>query len=76
MMNKVGLYIKHEREARGMSLRDLAVQSGVTHSHIWNVEWGNCDITIMHLERIAEAFKLSLVEFLIAAGYEYDPALF
>jgi len=39
-MRKLGRFIKEKREAMGLSLRDASRLSGVSHTHIRDIEEG------------------------------------
>ena len=54
-LDHIGAYIRGEREARGMSLRDLARKLGVQRQAVWSWEVGRANPS---MERLAEIVKL------------------
>lgn len=61
--NKIGKRIKFIREAKGMSQKDLAYAADLDRSYIASVENGARNISIVNIEKIACALKVSLAEF-------------
>jgi len=57
---RLGARIRHEREARGWSLSDLAARSGVSRAMINKVERGESSPTATLLGRLSGAFGLTL----------------
>ena len=53
------LNIKEIREAKGLSIRDLAKRMGTSSANISRWENGHVDITLTRLHEIAEALKVS-----------------
>ena len=77
---KLGTFLKKMREAKGLSLRDLAKLSkemghegdkSLTYSHISKIEKGETSPTIRTLQKFAEALDLPLV--VILEGGKADP---
>src|SRR6188508_1046436 len=60
---KVGPYLRRLRQSQGMSLREVAEQSGFTASFLSLVENDKASPSVSSLERIAAVFGLSLPEF-------------
>lgn len=59
---KVGNKIKHVREKVNMSQKDLAYSADLDRSYIASVESGQRNISIMNLEKIANALGVTLSE--------------
>lgn len=57
---RIGHKVRHEREARGWSLTDLAQQSGVSRAMIHKVERGESSPTATLLARLAGSFDMSM----------------
>jgi transcriptional regulator with XRE-family HTH domain len=62
LRRRVGEAIKHAREARGISLSDLARQSGTAKATLSALEAGRANPTLETLWALAAALKLSLGE--------------
>jgi transcriptional regulator with XRE-family HTH domain len=60
---KIGTRIKALREVKAMSQKDLAYESDLDRSYIASVESGQRNISIVNIEKIANALKVSLKEF-------------
>jgi transcriptional regulator with XRE-family HTH domain len=60
---KIGLRIKNLRELSNMSQKDLAYSSDIDRSYIASVENGQRNISIMNIEKIANALNVTLKEF-------------
>ncbi|WDZ99702.1 helix-turn-helix domain-containing protein [Mucilaginibacter sp. SJ] len=60
--SKVGNRIKDIRERNGKSQKDLAYTADLDRSYIASVENGQRNISIVNLEKIAIALKVSLSE--------------
>lgn len=60
--SKVGNRIKEIRETSGISQKDLSYSADLDRSYIASVENGQRNISIVNLEKIANALKVSLSE--------------
>jgi transcriptional regulator with XRE-family HTH domain len=60
---KIGLRIKNLRELASMSQKDLAYAANLDRSYIASVENGQRNISIVNIEKIANALNVSLKEF-------------
>ncbi|WP_439699066.1 helix-turn-helix domain-containing protein [Mucilaginibacter sp. AW1-7] len=58
--SKVGSRIREVREQRGISQKDLSYTADLDRSYIASVENGQRNISIVNLEKIAIALKISL----------------
>jgi transcriptional regulator with XRE-family HTH domain len=67
---KIGQRIKELREAATMSQKDLSYSSDLDRSYIASVENGYRNISIVNIERIANALGVSLKEFFINIRFE------
>lgn len=56
----LGARIRELREARGLSLRDLAELAGVNHNNISAIERGKYNARIDTIERLAECLGVKL----------------
>ncbi|QDX90991.1 XRE family transcriptional regulator (plasmid) [Brevibacillus laterosporus] len=66
---KIGEYIKSIRESKGMGLRELARRSGISSSHLSNVESGLRDNPKLDtLKKIALGLNHPLEDLLVYAG--------
>jgi transcriptional regulator with XRE-family HTH domain len=59
--------LKHWREVRGISQRDLADKSGVGYASIARIETGRQDPTVSLFSRLAEALEISLADLVTEA---------
>ena len=60
---KIGTRIKELRESSKMSQKDLAYTSDLDRSYIASVENGQRNISIVNIEKVAQALGVSLKEF-------------
>jgi transcriptional regulator with XRE-family HTH domain len=60
---RLGQRIKQLREVKGMSQKDLAYSADLDRSYIAGVEAGSRNVSIMNVEKIANALTVSLKEF-------------
>ena len=60
---KIGERIKELREISKMSQKDLAYTSDLDRSYIASVENGQRNISIVNIEKIAQALDISLKDF-------------
>lgn len=59
---KFGLRLKELRLSKNMSQEDLAIKSGLHRTYISSVEIGNRNISIVNIEKLANAIKCELIE--------------
>jgi ribosome-binding protein aMBF1 (putative translation factor) len=57
---RVGAKIRAERERQGISQADLAAAAGLHRTYVGGVERGERNISIINLERIANALGVSV----------------
>lgn len=67
---KIGKRIKSIREIQGISQKDLAYSADLDRSYIASVENGRRNISIVNIEKIASAMKITISEFF--AGKEFN----
>jgi transcriptional regulator with XRE-family HTH domain len=60
---KIGQRIKELRETAMMSQKDLSYSADLDRSYIASVENGQRNISIVNIEKIANALGVSLIEF-------------
>jgi SOS-response transcriptional repressor LexA len=68
-MKKLGEFIKEKREAMGLSLRDASRLSGVSHTHIRDIEDGRSIPSFEMVMRFLKAYTVDIGEFLRQTGY-------
>ncbi|MFP3324406.1 helix-turn-helix transcriptional regulator [Planococcus sp. SIMBA_160] len=59
-MKQLSKKIKDLREARGLSPEQLADQLGFAKSTVWAYESGKKQVSVVHLERLADFFEISV----------------
>lgn len=67
---KIGTRIKTLRDLKAMSQKDLAYAADLDRSYIASVENGQRNISIVNIEKIANALKVSLKEFFEGDGFD------
>ena len=67
---KIGNRIRDLRQEKGISQKDLAYDADLDRSYIASVENGQRNISIVNIEKIANALKVSLKEFFEDGGFE------
>ena len=55
--------LRHWRERRGYSVRELARRAGVGYVHIVRIENGHASPTVAMLEKLAKALRISVRDF-------------
>ena len=60
---KIGQRIKELREKAGMSQKDLAYAADLDRSYIASIENGQRNVSIVNIEKIANALNVTLKEF-------------
>jgi SOS-response transcriptional repressor LexA len=68
-MKKLGDFIKEKREAMGLSLRDASKLSGVSHTHIRDIEDGRSTPSFEMVMKFLKAYMVDIGEFLSQTGY-------
>ncbi len=68
-MRKLGKFFKERREAMGLSLRDASKLSGVSHTHIRDIEDGRSIPCFEMVMRFLKAYMVDIGEFLTETGY-------
>ncbi|NJN78299.1 MAG: helix-turn-helix domain-containing protein [Saprospiraceae bacterium] len=61
--SKIGNRIKELRAIKGISQKDLSYAADLDRSYIASVEKGQRNISIVNIEKIANALEVSLQEF-------------
>ena len=70
-MNSLGKYLRERRVAKGLSLRELADKSGISHTEIHRIETGKREYpTIRILMVLSKTLDLPDDEILRYAGYK------
>ncbi len=60
-----GIRLRQLRKAKGWSLLELSVRSDVNHNYLGDLENGRRNPTLKVLEKISEAFNISLSSLLL-----------
>ena len=60
----LGSNIRHVREQRGFSQRQLALMTGTSRSYLWKLEGGRADVGIDVLCKIARALDVPVGSFI------------
>lgn len=68
---EIGKRIKFLREQSKMSQKDLAYSADLDRSYIASVENGCRNISIVNIEKIAKALKVSLKDFFNATEFDH-----
>lgn len=68
-MEKLGEFMKEKREAMGLSLRDASRLSGVSHTHIRDIEDARSTPSFEMVMRFLKAYMVDIGEFLKKTGY-------
>jgi len=64
ILTKFGLRIKALRNARGLSQEQLAFKAGFHRTYIGMVERAERNITLANIEKLANAFEITISELL------------
>jgi transcriptional regulator with XRE-family HTH domain len=64
ILQKFGLRIKELRSAKGISQESLAELAGLSRQYVSDVERGTRNISLINIEKIATALKITLPELL------------
>jgi transcriptional regulator with XRE-family HTH domain len=59
----VALRVREWRQQRGLSLRALAKEAGVSFTTVYRIEAGTISPTVAMLERLASALDVRVVDF-------------
>ena len=57
------ILLRHWRERRGYSVRELAERAGVTHVSVVRIENGQASPTVAMLEKLAKALGIGMRDF-------------
>jgi len=72
-MKPIGKYLRDRRNAKGLSMRELAEKSGVSHTEIFRIESGQRDFPSMRvLVSLGKALEVPDDEILRMAGYKSE----
>lgn len=66
---ELGLYLKHIRENKQMSLRQVDYQSSVSFSHLSMIENGTRKPTALTLKELAKVYNIDYIDLYEKAGY-------
>ncbi|MCB9851207.1 MAG: helix-turn-helix transcriptional regulator [Phycisphaerales bacterium] len=62
VLRRLGSYLRNVREEHGWSQEDLAFECGLHRTYVGAVERGEYNLTVLSLQRIADALGISLVD--------------
>jgi len=68
-MKKLGKFMKEKREAMTLSLRDASRLSGISHTHIRDIEDGRSTPSFQMVMRFLKTYMVDIGEFLKQTGY-------
>jgi transcriptional regulator with XRE-family HTH domain len=68
LRQKFARQLRREREQRSWSLRQMAQQSGISLTRLWNYEQGNHSPNLTALAKMARAFDTPLWKFVKSLG--------
>jgi SOS-response transcriptional repressor LexA len=68
-MKTIGEFFREKREAAGMSLREAAKASGISHGHIDDIEAGNKMPAFDKVMKLLRAYHADVQDFLKETGY-------
>jgi transcriptional regulator with XRE-family HTH domain len=57
------ILLRHWRDQRGYSVRELAKRAGIGYVTVSRIENGHMSPTVMMLEKLAKALKIHITEF-------------
>lgn len=72
MDNKVGEFIRDNRKELGVTLRELAKETGISFSHLSKIERGEHMPTKETIETIADSLRVDKYELFLLAGHSTD----
>lgn len=58
LRNSIAENIRTQREAKGLSQRDLAAAAGISQKHLSEIENGRVNLSIEVIEKIAAALRI------------------
>lgn len=64
LLRDLGARLREQREARGLSVSDLAQQSGVSRRYLTEAEAGRANLSVLRLQDLARALEVGLGELL------------
>jgi transcriptional regulator with XRE-family HTH domain len=64
ILAKFGNKVKEERQKRGYSQEELASRAGVHRTYIGMIERAEKNITLLNIEKIANALNITIIELL------------
>lgn len=64
---KLGAAVRAAREAKGLTIEGLAAASGVERAHVWKVEMGKRNVSVLNLAALAEGLGMTMAEMMAAA---------
>jgi SOS-response transcriptional repressor LexA len=71
-MNNLGEFLKDKRVAIGLSLREASQRTGVSHTHIRDIEGGRSVPSFDMVMRLLDAYGINMSDFLRETGHLPD----
>lgn len=71
-MMDLGLTVKHLRELKGLSQRELSAMSGITTSHICNIENAETTVNMVTLSKLFHSMGHTIQEAYVMLPPEID----
>ncbi len=68
-MKEIGMFMKEKRGSRGLSLREASRLSGVSHTHIRDIEDGRSIPSFAMVMKFLKAYTVDMEDFLRETGY-------
>jgi len=69
LVEKIGSTLKKLREAKGIGLREMAIELDVDHSWLSKIENGKKDIKVVTLVKLAKALDVKASSILLKIDY-------
>lgn len=61
-LENIGANIRQIRKSKDLTIRELAEESGLNQKYIQGVERARYNISVLNLQKIAEALKVTLTD--------------
>lgn len=68
----IGLHVRHHRQKRKTTIKDLAHESDMEYIQLSRIERGKINTTIFQIYKIATALDISVIELLLGVDDEIE----
>lgn len=68
----IGLHIRHHRQKRNSTIKDLAHESEMEYIQLSRIERGTINTTMFQLYKIATALEITVIELLLGIDEEIE----